>query len=325
MKNIRFVEQKTLTLGQPETIKIPTNNCIRNLILRLAGSITISGGSTSGTVHAQGVARLLSDISVKRNGSDTIFSLPGWLLYELNRILYGTAGSLTNLANGDAQANTAVNVSLIVPFENLRGVKPFDTLMKASGLSSLDLLVNTVAASGVVYGGDRTSAVGTTAFTLRASIEEERFVNNFTFGDLRISLLNKVSVGGASANFQIKPLPVGNMYKGFMLFAEDAGVGSNALISNIKLKSGSEVFADIAGSELREVNKLDKGIETLGTGVYYLDMLPDGMLNSSLDVSPKTGRETLEFELNVAAPGGTAYVYVVGIEYVPPVVVSKRA
>lgn len=324
MKSVRFVEQKTLTLGQPETIKLPTNNAIRNVFLRLAGSITVAAGNTSGTVHPQGAARLISDISIKRNGSDTVFSLPGFLLYELNKILYGTAGSITNIATGDAQSNTAVNVSLVVPFENLRGVKPFDTLLKASGLSSLDIMVNTVAATGIVYGGDKVPSVGTTAFTLRASIDEERYVNNFVFGDLRTSLLHKQVISGASTNFQIKPLPVGNMYKGFMIFTEDVGVGVNTLINNLRLKSGSEVFVDVSGLTLRDMNKLQFGIETLGTGVYYIDLLPDGMLNSALDVRSNTGRESLEFELDVAAPSGTAYVYVVGIEYVPPVTQVKQ-
>jgi len=323
MNNVRFVEQKTLTLGQPETIKLPTNDCIRNVILRLGGTVTIASGSASGSVLPQGASRLLSQIAIRRNGSDTPFALPGWLLYELNKIFFGTAPQAANLASGDAQSATAVNQTIVIPFENLGGVKPFDTLLKANGLSSLDLLVDTVAAANLTYGSDRTFTTPTT-FTLRVSVEEERYVNNFSFGDLRVSLLQKIQVSAASTNFQIKPLPADNMYKGFLFFAEDTGVGSDTLVNKIKIKSGSESFVDGYWNDLKGFSKLRHQAETaMSTGAVYLNMIPDGMLNSALDLRQETGRQTLEAELDVAAPSGTAYVYVVGIQYVPPVQVKK--
>ncbi len=323
MRNIREVSNKTLTLGTPETFVIPRNYAHRLLALRLAGSVTISGGSTSGTVKPQGIWHALSSLRVKRNGGDTLISIPGWLLYELNRVLLNTAPPLTNLASGDAQANTAVNGTIIIPFENLRGLKEFDTLLKGAGLSSLDLLVDTVAISSMIQGGDRTVAVGTTAFTLNVTTVEEVGVNNFVFGDIRTQLAHKIGVTGASANFQIKPLPTGNFYKGLLLYVEDAGLGSNAVLSNIKLKSGSESFIDVNGALLRDLNKQNFNLESLSNGVYYIDLMPDGSLNATLDVRPETGRETLELELNVAAPSGTCYIYVVGLEYIPPVMVKR--
>ncbi|MFH0772549.1 MAG: hypothetical protein V1933_08025 [Candidatus Omnitrophota bacterium] len=323
MRNVREVSTKTLALGTPETFSIPRNYAHRHLALRLAGSITVAGGTTSGTPKTQGLWHLLSSLRIKRNGGDTVVSIPGWLLYELNKVFLGTAPTLVNLASGDAQSNTAVNGTIIIPFENLRGIKPFDTLLKGSGLSSLDLLVDTAAASAMINGGDRTVTAGTTAFTLNVTTVEETEVNNFVFGDIRTSLVHKVAITGASSNFQIKPLPTGNFYKAFMLFVEDAGAGSNSVINKIKLKSGSESFVDVNGLLLRDIYKQAYSLESLSTGVYYVDLMPDGMLNSCLDVTPQTGRETLELELDVAAPSGTCYVYVVGLEYIPPVGVRK--
>lgn len=321
-KQIRNVTVKTLTLGTPETIVLPRNYALRQLLLRLKGTVDVTAGTTAFTQLSQGVANLLSNIRVRRDGKDTMFALGGQLTYELNKILYGTPNAITLAAITNA-TNVAVNATMIVPFENIRGVNPFDTLLKGAGLSSLDLLIDTVAASNMFYGGDGTVAVNS-AFTLSVDVMEEVGANNFIFGDIRTYLAQKIAVTAASNNFQIKPISVGNFYKGFLLFVEDAGVPSDSVITNIKLKSGSEVFIDIPAADLKDDNKRHFGITTLSTGVYYIDLMPDGRLNQCLDVTPASGRESLEFELVTAAPGGTCNISVVALEYIPPQVVVKK-
>jgi hypothetical protein len=326
MKFVRQITTKTLTLGQPETISIPRNYAIRNLALKLKGSITISGGTTSGIVKDSSPLQLLTNLRVRRDGKDTLISIPAVYLHRLNQILYGTRPQITSLANGDAQSDTAVSAGIIIPFENLRGVKPFDTLLKGAGLSSLDLLLDVASSASVlVQGGDRTIAVGSTPFTLDVMSIEEIGVNNFIFGDIRTYLAHKVSVSGASDSFQIKPIAVGNRYKGFLLVVEDDSALSNSIIDHIKLKSGSEVFVDANAESLQWRSKTEYQLESLPTGYYYINLMPDGMLNQTLDVGPKSGRETLEFDLKVNAPGGTCYIYVIALEYIPAAVVVPNS
>lgn len=325
MKNTRNVTTKTLTLGTPETITLPRNYAHRSLVLRLNGTVDVADTATDMTQLSQGAANLLSNIRVRRDGKDTVYSLGGLLTYELNKILYGVAPAQTLVSVTTNATNQTVTSILRIPFENLLGVKPFDTLLKGPGLSSLDLIVDTQSAQNLAYtpSGGGTITVNS-AFTLEVNTIEETGVNDFVFGDIRTYLAQKVQVSGASNNFQIKPISVGNYYKGFMLFVEDTGVPSNNVISNIKLKSGSEVFYDRPATAVRAENQLDYRIGTLSTGVYYIDLMPDGFLNQCLDVTPASGRESLEFELVTSAPSGTCYVYVVALEYIPPAVVQKQ-
>ena len=321
----RQIALENVSLGNPITINLPRNYAYRSLTLRLAGSITVAGGSTSGTPYLAGCAKLINRVSIRRDGKDTVVDLTGEDLYILNKMLYKTAVQELNLPNGDANANQAVNVTLRVPFENLLGIKPFDTLLQSVGLSSLDMIIEVnSAASAVIDGGDRTVSVGTTAFTLTVTSDEETGVANFNFGNIRLYKAQSVAPAGASNAFQIKPISVGNMYKGFLLItkaAATAGDLDSAVVDNIKLKSGSESFVDVKASTIQGENKIDQQLESLIAGVYYLDLMPDGRLNAALDVTPSSGRQSLEFEL-VTLKAGT--VDVIALEYVPPVVVNKK-
>lgn len=325
-KQIRNIAVKSLTLGQPETILMPRNYANRALVLRLAGSVTVTGTTGNGGVKTAGIWNTISNIRVRRDGRDTLVSIPGFLLYSLNRLFYRTAPLQVAASTGAAQTNTAISGTLYLPFENIMGLKPFDTLLKGAGLSSLDLLIDTQTVDNIFGSAWANAAiVGTTAMSLSVDVVEEVGVNNFIFGDIRLSLISKINVAATSTNFQIKPLPVGNYYKGFLLFAVDSTDGpSDSVITNIKLKSGSEVIVDQPAANLKGMAKMDFSLETaLETGVYYIDLMPDGMLNQCLDVTSRSGRETLEMELSVTKGTATTDVYVVGLEYIPPVIVKK--
>lgn len=325
-RQIRNIASKNLTLGQPETFLLPRNNVNRALVLRLAGSCTVTGATGNGAVKTAGLWWTIGNIRVRRDGRDTIISIPGFLLYHLNRLFYKTSPLITSPGSGAAQTNTAISGTLYLPFENIGGIRKFDTCLKGAGLSSLDLLVDTQAMSNV-FGTTfaNVAAVGATAMTISVDVVEETGVNNWNFGDIRMSLISKAVVTATSSNFQIKPLPVGNYYKGFLFFTEDNDAASDAILNNIKLKSGSEVIVDIPALDLKGAMKIDHQNETaIDTGIYYLDLMPDGRLNSSLDVTPKSGRETLEMELNVTVGGGTTNVWIIGLEYIKPVVANKQ-
>lgn len=321
MRNTRNVTVKTLTLGTPETILLPRNYCHRYLILRLSGTVDIVAGTSAMTASVQGGSNLLSNIRIRRDGKDTLYAVDGKLTYEMNKLMYGVAPQQTMPAVTNA-TNTAVKQTLIVPFENIGGMKPFDTLLKGAGLSSLDLLIDTQSAQNIMVGGNGTVTVNS-AFTLEVSTVEEVGVNNFIFGDIRQYIAQKIPVTGASSSFQIKPISVGNYYKGFLLYVEDTGAGSDSVVTNIKLKSGTEVFFDRPAQAIKDEMKARLNQASPSTGAYYLDFMSDGSLNQTLDVTNNSGRETLEFELVTAAPSGTCNIYIVPLEYVPPVVVKK--
>ena len=150
MKNTRNITTKTLTLGTPETITIPRNYAHRELILRLSGTVDFNQGNAAPTQLSQGCSNLLSNIRIRRDGKDTVYSLGGLLTFELNKLLYGTPPNVTLVGTATA-VGQAAKVTLRIPFENVNGIKPFDTLLKGAGLSSLDLIVDTQAAINMFY------------------------------------------------------------------------------------------------------------------------------------------------------------------------------
>ena len=324
-RSSRNVAVKTLTLGTPETILLPRNYNIRNIVLRLKGTIDTATGTSAMTQLRQGAACILSNLRVRRDGKDTLFAMDGKALWELNKLIYGKA-PITTLVSATATSTAqALNVTLTIPFENNGGLKLFDTLLSTRNLSSLDLLVDTQSVQNIVSGGNGTIAVNT-AFTLEVNVNEEILDQgqNFIFGDIRHYLAQKVSVAGASSNFQIKPLPVGNSYKGLLIIAEDAGVPTDSLITNVKVKSGTEIFVDRPYQGLQDEEAVKRNITSISSGVLYVDLMPDGSLNQALDLSPQSGRQTAEIELVTAAPSGTAYVYVYVLEYIAPVIANKK-
>lgn len=320
----RKIGELTLTAGKLETINLPRNYALRNIIIKLAGSITVSGGTTSGTPKDSNPLQFLGTLEVRREGKDTLFRLPADHLHRLNHIWGGTRPDIASLANGDAQSNTAVRGSCVIPFEVLRGISPIDTLIKAGGLSSLDLLVNVGQASDLIQGGDRTIAVGSTAFTLIVEVEEELGLENWIFHDLKQYLVASPEVTATSDGFQIKPIPVGNEFYAFVLRAKADNLLNNSIINRIKLKAGSEIFVDVDADTLRYDNKRKFGIESFPDGHYVIWLSPDGMLNSCLDVRKGTGRESLELELKVTKQSGTNIIDVIAYELIRAQVPLKK-
>lgn len=320
----RNVGTKTLTLGNPETFQLPRNYALKYLTLKISGTIDINSAAVP-TMLPQGAAALLSNIQVRRAGRDNPINISGALLYELNKLLYGRPGQVVVAANSNAVA-AATSATLIIPFENVGGVRPFDTLLKGKGLSSLDLGVTVDAASALAVGGTTVVIAKNTSFTLEVNATEEEDIQDsqgkeFNFGNINIALAHKVAVAGAANDFQVKPISVGNFYKGFMIYTDVAGVGDDAVISNIILKSGSRVFVNRPAQALADEYAQKAKIATRTTGVYYIDLLDDGRLNSALDVTPQSGNQTLEFSFTTLKAGN---ISIVGLEWVPPSVVVNK-
>jgi hypothetical protein len=324
-KYSRNLAKETLTLGNPKTFNLPKNYPYRRLLMKISGTVDVVAGNSAMTAVPQGAANLLSSITVRRDGKDSLFALGGLLAYELNRIQYGLPNTITNAAVTNA-TNVAVQATVLVPFENVNGVNPFDTLLNGKGLSSLDLLIETVSAQNLMYGGNGSVSVNT-PFTLSIDSVEEFGGESFIFDDLKTYLAHKVPVIGASQSFQIKPITVGNFYKSLMLVVEDAGasgIQTNDIINNIQLKAGRETIIDIPAAELQNDVKTQMKLASYPAGVYYLDLMPDGRLNQALDVTRNSGRESLELILDVNAPSGACNISVVAQEYVKAAIVSKK-
>ncbi len=314
----RQIARETLTASSPKTIPLPRNYAIRDIVCSLAGSYTVVGAGTAGVIRDGGCLNLIKSVEVRRNGQDSLIKIPASVLHRINHIFSGTRPPITDPADNTAQANTAVSGSFKIPFNALLSKREIDTILKSGGLSSLDLIVDVGVASDIQVGGANTYSIGATPFTLTVDTEEELGLQDWISGDMKLYGIANVTVPATSSAFQIRPIPVGNEYYAFVLVAKEAGVLSNAIINRIKLSSGSEVFYDVDALNLRNDNKSEFATETYPVGYYVLILSKDGLLNSALDTRNGTGRNTLEFTLDVTA-GAASAIEVYSMEYIRPI------
>lgn len=310
----------TLTLGQNKTYQLDRSKPIRSINIRLAGSVTVSGGTASGSVADVAPARILTNISLRRNGQDVVFNLPGYMIYLKNQIEYGTAGSLTTLASGATQTNTPFSVALKIPFENLGGVKPFDTLLGVKGLSSLELIIDVASNLNVMCtnGNDRTFAVGTTPITIDVDQDDEDGAENFAFGDLKASVVQSATPSGALNNLLVKPFPNNTRYKYILAISEaSTTLSSNGIVDNFIFRQGDKVLFNKKASRIQDDMKSIYKLESVPTGCYLIPLMSDGRLNQTAEIN---GFSDFECELVTLAAGTVRFV---GVQYTPPQVVVQ--
>ena len=292
--------------GSVSTLQLPRNFNYRSLICRLAGSVIVSGGSGAGAPHVYGAYRAISKIEVIANGRDTIISVAPEQLQILNTIDYGTVPVFLNPTN-DAAATYSFNCSFIVPFEVRRSIRPIDTLLPSAGLSTLDLKVTWGAGADMFTGSvDFTSAAIQVTTTLSVQSFEELGALPGAVSVSKMYTMTRALAAAANSNYQVQ-ISVGNLYRGFLVQTNIAGVMSDAIIDGFSLESGTEVFQKwLSNDEVLDYNKLSFGLETRLIGSHYLDFLDsDGFMSEILDTRGMSG---LDLILNLAATAGNLVI-----------------
>jgi hypothetical protein len=151
------------------------------------------------------------------------------------------------------------------------------------------------------------------------------------FSQCRIYTIEK-SITATSAQFQVQ-LPVGPMYRGFMINTQDDGVDVGTILNNFKVISGTTVYADLDDATLWQTEKLrnqvvntwDTGGEAYdcpkrGTtynaeeGWYFYDHVTDGYLSESIDT---LGFSEFELELDVTKLTGTNKIFIYPLQIIP--------
>jgi len=285
--------------GSISTLQLPRNFNYRALICRLAGSVVVTGGSGAGAPHVYGAFKAISKVEVIANGRDTIISVAPDLLQVLNTIDYGTVPVFTNPTN-DAAATYSFNCSFVIPFEVRRAIRPVDTLLPSSGLSTLDLKVTWGAGSDMFTGAvDFTTAAIQTTTTLSVQSFEEIGVLPGAVSVSKMYTIGRTLAASANSNYQVQ-VSVGNLYRGFLVQTNVAGVMADTVIDGFALESGTEVFQKwLSNDEVLDYNKLQYGLETRLIGNHYLDFLDsDGFMSEILDTR---GLSSLDLILNLAA------------------------
>ena len=301
----------------------------RELYLRLTGQPTVSGVNNTQAKTLRGDEwALIEKIEVKANGTDTIRSFSGNVLWWLNFFLYSLAPKTTETLGDGSTANPSIDSMLVLPFLMPNSIQPEDTVIDSSRVQSLTIEI-TWASSHTALNA---SASGFTTDPAMQICSLESFFPNggsITPANWRIYEIIE-NVTSANPKQQVK-LNTGPIYRGFLINAVSDAVDVSTIISNIKLLSGSTVIFDLPGEVVKQITRLKMGTGAgqfggqvyndlrIGDtnnveGWYFIDFATLGKMSEAID---SLGLSELILEFNVAHPGTTDKVYIYPLEIIP--------
>lgn len=332
-QQVRFRTEKTVEYNENgrSRVSLDRGMIYRELWLTLKACAGVAvGGTTTAAANILGgdLWAVVKRLEVKVNGNDVIRSFTGEDLKWLNYYWYGTpARPAIELIGIAAAATATVEETLILPFWLPQSVKPIDTALDARLLSDLMLEITWGDAADV---GSGTGFEWDTDPELQIHTVESFGIQG-PFNTLRLFTLESAAIGAANDRFQVQ-LPVGNMYRSFLFNTKDSnGVDIIDDIVNVKLMSGSVVFADLAWNTLRNAQKIRTNMQQVLTttaaafhplflssgslpyGWTYLDLVTDGFVSEAIDTLGYS-QLTLEFEVAAAISGA---IRVIPLEIIP--------
>ena len=314
--------------NQTRTLQLPRNYAYRALSLKLEAQLDVDATGSAGTPKDSCPAQLVQNIQIRANGRDVIKNYDLETLHRLTQMRYKTRPRVDGLPAGFAtQTDMEVDVHAMVDFAMWDAIRPIDTLLDSSGLSTLELIVTFGAANDVMtdaYDG----VVSVDSATLYVAAIESVGVPAGTKFMVNKEYSLRSQVNAASDRHQIH-LPVSNLYRSFVLKTHSDGCNVNTILNNIQLISGTEVFKNRYAGFLQMDNRVSYQMENsiacdtvdryylerLLDGYYILEFVKDGRLTECLDTSKLSG---LDLILDVNVPGTVDIIDVYPVELVAP-------
>lgn len=280
MKTIeRSIGDIAFASGSTSYLEIPKDYWYRQIGLYLSGTVTI-GTANATAVRLESPFSLITKIELVMNGKDVVKSLPFYAAYQLTKIRHKTAPVAT--APGLTQAAHAFAAFAMLDLGLFDGQSKVDTMLKAKGASTLQLAITWASTTLGLVVPDTTTTIAITNGNLHVTTNEAFNVDEKIVFPLNREYSLNLSVN-ASGTYQLK-LPTGNMYWGLLIRTTDNGALSDSVLTKLTLKSGTEVFRYFSNmAALKQLLKVDKAIETLSTGYYWIPFTRDGFLSEALD------------------------------------------
>lgn len=293
--------------GDSKTHNLITLKKLKAIVLSFVGVLTVTGGTTNGTLVQDGLLRtVLNILRMSVNGRRPI-DVDGVLPYWYRAVLSGSAGVLQNPAV-TVGAN-ACRFNVVLDMDQLR------TAVRAAGRMNMDiqdqsfLEIQTGAAEGgIVAGGDRVEV-------LTGNLEIIGLYDDTEYrGGHRMLSKDRYVISGATQDGRII-IPSGQLLAGILLIATDDGVRDQAIVNRIKIQVGEDdIRRDVSWQALQESNVEDYGLELVSglppyAGVAYINLDPDGDMNPAkiLDTR-KLVSNSARLTLDVNAPTGVSHV-----------------
>jgi len=307
----------------------------REMYLRLQGAPTLTGGNNTLANTRKGDEwQVVKKIELIANGVDVLRSIDGNALWWLNLLWYGVAPHITFTIGDGATANPAFDSTLILPFWLPQSLHPIDTALNSGVLSSLEIAITW----GTFTDINSAATAWTTNPTLEVYTCESFGAQDANFSQFRQWVIQK-DIPATNSRFQVD-LPVGNIFRGFLLNFSNGTTGnpaldgdSNAVLNNFKIISGTTVFADMQETPLWDGEMTRRSVQRVWTGAaggsytadrrgttndrtgwYLYDHVTDGFMSEAIDT---LGFSELKLELDVTKPANTTTLFVYPFEIIP--------
>lgn len=278
---------------------------VREFYLRLNCQPTLTAANNTVALTAKGDEwGVVKRIRLLANSSDVLFDCTGDQLWWLNRQYFGNAPKPVVGLGDAATANPAIDSTLVLPLWATRAMKPMDAVFDSGGLTDFRFEITW----GTFTDINSAATAWTQQPTLFIASHENELTPAFYPPVIKRQVTQQQIVAGVSTAFRF-PLDVGPMYRGFLINATTnatPAVDTAGLITNIRLVSGSTIFADIDEGTLQQAMTLRSdtpfGVEFTAAGVpyqtnlrvnasanpkawYNLDLVTDGWLSEAINTA----------------------------------------
>ncbi|MGD9158995.1 MAG: hypothetical protein PVG39_11355 [Desulfobacteraceae bacterium] len=302
----------------------------REIYLRLRGAPTLTGANNTQAKTLVGDEwAVVKKVEIIANNTEVIWSVSGNQLWWLNRFFFLCPPPVTAAMGDGATANVAFDSTLVLPFWMPRSVRPMDTALDARRLSDLKIRIQW----GTYTDINASASAWTTepyidVHSLECSNVKGRFATQKLYTEEHV-------LAAANTQYQVK-LPVGEMYRGFLINAQSDAADVTTILNNFKIRSGTTIFADIPSVMLTQVDgwtrigcnqsfdgaaaasaaydKLRRGTPNVNNGWYFYDHVTDGRLTEAIDT---LGFSEFILELDVSKPGTTDKLFIIPWTVIP--------
>lgn len=264
-KRMIKVESIPLALGQKTTREMP-KTVYRGLMLRIA--VTHTNGGTSPGLTPEIFSTIVRKIGVVINGMDHPVEISLYQLFAMNYLDMGVAPEYS--FHNDTGTEGTSHMTVYLPFELLRAVRPVDTLLNCLDVSSVVFEVS--------WGQSWTNTSGLSGAIEIQTVEYEQVNPAENYARHTFAYTSESIVGTGTKTIQLETKGE-NQYRRIILFTkDDTGTLSNNIIDNIAFKTRSHYFYDVPTNIMHPYTKAQYGIEPL-TGVYPIEFTSDGMMS----------------------------------------------
>jgi len=336
------LEQIDLTdTDSPQEVNLKKSVLMTALELRMEGAITLSGGSTSGTLLTETPHNIIEWVMCERDGIEFVKRIPGRMLAVLQRAMSASPPRFTTFADGSA-ATTNFSATYFIPFALPLIVNPFETVGYYPPVSdTYKLHVKRIATPGVsdfFTGNDRTFSLD--SLTIQPYVHYARTPVSYRPKLLpRYEVADSDVIAASQDRFPMNVFTLPNERLAMVIQgALRDGVGVDDIITEVNFKTDrTNIFDRVPPARfVEQQNRFYPGIDAsagalevstsqaMPVGYYLYNFLSDayagrwglGKIRQALDAQRNNG---YQFQNNVTHTSGTEQLrnLLVNLESVP--------